>query len=225
MIKTYHYGAWGEDHGATGPDLRNPYRWTAREWDPTGLQYNRARYYASSFGGWINEDLIGMVVLMAGGRSLGQSFGFDTPSIADLLMNPGMQNGHRYSLSNPTNATDPFGEAGVPWFKNCLEKKLTEAIPTIPGLALIAAFVVGAIMWVVDFILKNRDMAALNAGREVSYKMVMWMLPVFGPLTFMPRNVITALGQLAIATFITAVLVVLVLSMTCGIDSLFREDC
>jgi RHS repeat-associated protein len=56
VIKTYRYGAWGEDAGVTGPDIRNPYRWTGREWDPTGLQYNRARYYASALGRWMSED-------------------------------------------------------------------------------------------------------------------------------------------------------------------------
>jgi RHS repeat-associated protein len=56
VIKTYRYGAWGEDAGATGLDIRNPYRWTGREWDPTGLQYNRARYYASAMGRWLSED-------------------------------------------------------------------------------------------------------------------------------------------------------------------------
>ncbi|MBI5528900.1 MAG: RHS repeat protein [Deltaproteobacteria bacterium] len=56
VIKTYRYGAWGEDHGTTGPDLRNPYRWTGREWDRTGLQYNRARYVLKDLGQWATPD-------------------------------------------------------------------------------------------------------------------------------------------------------------------------
>ncbi|MBI5117896.1 RHS repeat protein, partial [Candidatus Poribacteria bacterium] len=56
VIKTYRYGAWGEDYGVTGTVVRNPYRWTAREWDSTGLQYNRARYYDGTLGGWLTTD-------------------------------------------------------------------------------------------------------------------------------------------------------------------------
>ncbi|MBI5646862.1 MAG: RHS repeat protein [Ignavibacteriae bacterium] len=57
VIKTYRYGAWGDDAGTTGPDLRNPYRWTGREWDHDGLQYNRARYYFNFY--FISNDPFG----------------------------------------------------------------------------------------------------------------------------------------------------------------------
>jgi len=82
IIKTYRYGAWGEDFGVTGPEVRNPYRWTGREWDPTGLQYNRARYYASALGRWMNKDPFGMQ---------------DGP------------NAYVYVRDNPTTNNDPLG--------------------------------------------------------------------------------------------------------------------
>ena len=62
----------------------NPYRFTARDYDPeTGLQYSRARYYLPDTGRFLNED-----PLEFGGGSL---------------------NFYRYVLNRPTGLTDPFG--------------------------------------------------------------------------------------------------------------------
>jgi RHS repeat-associated protein len=99
VIKTYRYGAWGEDAGVTGPDIRNAYRWTGREWDPTGLQYNRARYYASALGRWVNEDPFNWGKIASGGADIPRMF-----RLVDEVFN-------RYSFSsaNPVNSVDPYG--------------------------------------------------------------------------------------------------------------------
>src|SRR5262249_40888570 len=64
------------------------YKYTAREWDGnTGLQYNRARYYDSRIGRWINQDPMG--------------FG------------AGDDNLYRYVGNDPLNSTDPTALSGV----------------------------------------------------------------------------------------------------------------
>src|SRR5262249_7358827 len=61
-------------------------KFTARELDPdTGLQYNRARWYAASFGRWIIPD--------------------------PLAFGAGDANLYRYVGNNSTNLTDPIGLA------------------------------------------------------------------------------------------------------------------
>ncbi len=44
---------------ATGAASSTPYQFTGREWDGTGLQYARARYYHPTFGRFISEDPLG----------------------------------------------------------------------------------------------------------------------------------------------------------------------
>jgi RHS repeat-associated protein len=87
VIKTYRYGAWGEEADVTGPDISNPYRWTGREWDAAGLQYNRARHYSNSLGRWISEDPI---------------------RTADVSLHK-----NKYIYSNPVASTDPSGMMGM----------------------------------------------------------------------------------------------------------------
>jgi RHS repeat-associated protein len=66
----------------------NPYRYTARDYDPeTGLQYSRARYYDPSTGRFLSEDPVG----------------FD-----------GGINFYPYVGNAPTNFTDPFGLQAQP---------------------------------------------------------------------------------------------------------------
>lgn len=79
----YSYGPFGQTE-ATGTSTL-PGQWTGREADATGLYYHRARYYAPTFGRFLSEDPLG--------------FG------------AGDVNLHAYAFSDPTNLTDPTGEA------------------------------------------------------------------------------------------------------------------
>ncbi|HWR17668.1 MAG TPA: RHS repeat-associated core domain-containing protein, partial [Terriglobales bacterium] len=55
---TYVYGAFGTLASSSGT-VANPYRYTAREYDPeTGLYYYRARYYDPTIGRFLSEDLM-----------------------------------------------------------------------------------------------------------------------------------------------------------------------
>ncbi|MCX4729508.1 polymorphic toxin-type HINT domain-containing protein [Streptomyces sp. NBC_01363] len=68
---------------ATGTASSNPYTFTGRESDGTGLLYYRDRYYDPETGRFISQDPIGQ----AGGTNL-----------------------YQYALSSPTTYTDPTGD-------------------------------------------------------------------------------------------------------------------
>ena len=57
---TYTYEPFGTSATAGGPST-NPFQFTGRENDGTGLYYYRARYYSQSFGRFISEDPAGFV--------------------------------------------------------------------------------------------------------------------------------------------------------------------
>lgn len=59
VVETYAYDVYGQSR-PTGPATGNPYRFTARSWDPeTGLYYYRARYYNPSIGRFLQPDPLG----------------------------------------------------------------------------------------------------------------------------------------------------------------------
>jgi len=78
----YLYDSFGNLVASAG-NVVNPFRYTAREFDPeTGLYYYRARYYAPNVGRFVSEDPIGF--------SAGLNF-------------------FTYVNNNPPNQTDPLG--------------------------------------------------------------------------------------------------------------------
>ncbi len=79
---TYTYAAFG-DTTAVGSPSTNPFQFTGRENDGTGLYYYRARYYSPELHRFIREDPLG---LAAGGV-----------------------NYYLYALNNPLSYYDPFG--------------------------------------------------------------------------------------------------------------------
>ena len=82
IIATYEYDSFGSLIATTGT-IKNPFRYTAREYDEeTGLYFYRARYYDPGIGRFISEDPIGF----RGG------FNF-----------------YAYVGGNPVNAVDPLG--------------------------------------------------------------------------------------------------------------------
>jgi RHS repeat-associated protein len=84
---TYRYEPFGNT-AASGTTTTNPFQYTNRENDGTGLYYLRARYYSPKLQRFVSEDPIGL-------------FGGDT-------------NLYAYVLNNPTRFVDPLG---LDWFR------------------------------------------------------------------------------------------------------------
>ena len=55
----YHYTPYGQTTQSGDNDYGNPYQYTGRERDASGLYYYRARYYSAQMGRFIAEDPIG----------------------------------------------------------------------------------------------------------------------------------------------------------------------
>jgi RHS repeat-associated protein len=79
---TYAYTPFGESV-ASGLPSTNPFQYTGRESDGTGLLYYRARYYHPALGRFVSEDPIGL--------------------------SGGDVNLYTYAVNNPTNFSDPLG--------------------------------------------------------------------------------------------------------------------
>jgi RHS repeat-associated protein len=87
-VQTYGYKPFGEL--TNSPTDSNPFQFTGRENDGTGLMYYRARYYAPQWGRFISEDPIGF---------------------------EGGINQYVYCENNPLNDTDPTGQ-NIPDYQN-----------------------------------------------------------------------------------------------------------
>ncbi|MGV1100658.1 RHS repeat-associated core domain-containing protein [Thiovibrio sp. JS02] len=90
VVQSYQYDSFGnmQHHGG---EVKQPYAYTAREWDhETGLYFYRARYYDPQAGRFISKDPIGF----AGG---------------DV-------NVYRYVGNDPVNWVDPLGLDATNWF-------------------------------------------------------------------------------------------------------------
>ena len=59
VVKNYTYDPYGTTT-ATGETSSNPFQYTGRENDNTGLYYYRARYYDPGMGRFISSDPIGL---------------------------------------------------------------------------------------------------------------------------------------------------------------------
>ncbi len=81
-IAEYEYDAYGNILTQTGLAQLNPYRFSTKEQDKSGLIYFGARYYEPRVGRWITKDPLGMV---------------DGPNV------------YTYVNNNPINSFDPFG--------------------------------------------------------------------------------------------------------------------
>ena len=85
LSTSYVYGAFGNTIVSTG-SFSNPYRYTARDYDPeTELQYSRSRYYDSTLGRFLSED----------------EAGFSSGSL------------YPYALNSPLRFVDPSGLSSV----------------------------------------------------------------------------------------------------------------
>jgi RHS repeat-associated protein len=88
LTTQYSYEPFGKA-SASGPTSGNPFQFTGRENDGTGLQFDRARYYSPTFGRFISQDPIGI-----GGGDV---------------------NLYAYVANDPINLTDP---SGLTWTSN-----------------------------------------------------------------------------------------------------------
>jgi RHS repeat-associated protein len=85
VAAAYSYDAFGKIKTKQGT-VANPFAYTGRELDPTGLYYYRARYYDPSLGRFLSNDLI-----------------------AAPIDQPLEQNPYLYVRNNPVRFVDPFG--------------------------------------------------------------------------------------------------------------------
>lgn len=83
VVNRYDYTPYGQTT-QTASGFGNPYQYTGRERDQSGMYYYRARYYSAGMGRFVSEDPIGLAA-------------------GDL-------NIYAYVFGNPTNFTDPTGE-------------------------------------------------------------------------------------------------------------------
>ncbi|MFC8076349.1 RHS repeat-associated core domain-containing protein [Streptomyces sp. NPDC057307] len=97
VATSYTYDPYGQPT-TSGSASTNPYTFTGRESDGTGLLYYRNRYYDPESGRFISQDPIGY----AGGTNL-----------------------YQYALSSPTTYTDPSGNS--PMLAGCVIGGLGEA--------------------------------------------------------------------------------------------------
>jgi RHS repeat-associated protein len=95
---TYTYDAYG-NATATGETSDNPFQYTSRENDGTGLYYYRARYYSPEMQRFISEDPIrlrGGINFFAYVDSVGK------PPVPQTNL-------YQYTHNNPVNYIDPLG--------------------------------------------------------------------------------------------------------------------
>lgn len=93
----YTYEPFGRST-VTGASNTNPFQYTGRENDGTGLYYYRARYYQPGLQRFISEDPI----LSAGNPNV-------PFSVPGLLRNPLTLHAYAYVRNNPMNFVDPTG--------------------------------------------------------------------------------------------------------------------
>ncbi len=109
-----------EGFGATttsGPTSTNPFQYTGRENDGTGLYYYRARYYLPSVERFLSEDPILAV------RCLQQTFPDLAPRFSPKPKASGPLNAYAYVGNNPIGFTDPSGLCKNPQCVNrCVSK-------------------------------------------------------------------------------------------------------
>jgi RHS repeat-associated protein len=80
IVQRYDYTPYGQTT-ASAAGFNNPYQYTGRELDQSGLYYYRARYYSPQMGRFISEDPIGL----AGGLNVYVYVGGNLINYVDLL--------------------------------------------------------------------------------------------------------------------------------------------
>ena len=115
----YTYGPFGST--TVMGSSTNPFQFTGRENDGTGLYYYRARYYGPNRSRFLSEDPLDLseIILLAQEDQTDVS---DSQYISllrsTILSNPQFNNRYSYALNNSVNSTDPTGEI-VPQLVGC----------------------------------------------------------------------------------------------------------
>jgi RHS repeat-associated protein len=119
----------------TGEASDNPFQYTGRENDGTGLYYYRGRYYSPELQRFISEDPILRPIsskCLRGGS--GNGFVWVVPF---LIKNPQSLHPYNYTDNNPVNATDPLGLE--PCYKNkCYQRCSPVCVPVCYSACVVA---------------------------------------------------------------------------------------
>jgi len=103
---TYSYDPYG-NVTISGEPSDNPFQYTGRENDRTGLYYYRARYYSPELQRFISEDpILRPMNSQCSGLSTAPSINWIVPS---LIRKPENFNGFIYTRNSPINFRDPSG--------------------------------------------------------------------------------------------------------------------
>ena len=109
VVQSYTYDSFGnlKHHGHK---VKQPYTYTAREWDKEiGLYFYRARYYDAEGGIFTTPDPLNIARVLLLRQNSSTSVSAD--QIYNLaLRNPQMLNEFSYATNNPLTYTDPYGE-------------------------------------------------------------------------------------------------------------------
>ena len=118
----YTYEPFGKTT-VTGASNTNPYQYTGRENDGTGLYYYRARYYHPQLQRFVSEDPI-----------LHPANSFVPHLLLVLLNDPSALHSYGYVSNDPANLVDPLGYLGLkdiihhPGFKALVEDMLSRLL-------------------------------------------------------------------------------------------------
>jgi len=117
VVKTmYAYDPFGNTT-VSGEASDNPFQYTGRENDNTGLYYYRARYYSPELQRFISEDpILGPMNSSCSGPNGSPKLNWLVPT---LLNDPKNFNSYLYVGNNPVNYTDPKGLTNCTGYLTC----------------------------------------------------------------------------------------------------------
>jgi RHS repeat-associated protein len=120
---TYTYDPFG-NVTISGETSDNPFQYTGRENDGTGLYYYRARYYSPELQRFISEDPLSLTRLFIW-KQINPTFSLAKRLYRFTLRNPKVLNKYPYVGNDPTNFTDPSGlltQADIKQYSKCVAK-------------------------------------------------------------------------------------------------------
>ena len=131
IVQTYEYDSFGNLKDQK-ERIKQPYTFTAREWDEEiKLYYNRARYRDPYTGTFTTKDPISQSPTPNGLQKLRMCIQSNRNKLLDLFMNkPQRFNLYSYVGNNSVNLTDPSGFVDIP------SALLKEILPEILGMSI-----------------------------------------------------------------------------------------